>query len=100
VPTLADSAETRASQLRVESRALQAVRDALRRRDAAGALATLEATRARFPASVLGQEREALTIQALALGGQREAASARARAFVAQFPASPHAPALRRFIEP
>jgi hypothetical protein len=100
VAVLADSAEERASQLREESRALQAVRGALRRADAAGALATLEATRVRFPASVLGQEREALTIQALALGGQHDTAQARARAFLAKFPTSPHAPSLKRFAEP
>jgi hypothetical protein len=100
VGALAVPPEARADQLREESRALQAVRDALRRGDAAGALATLEATRARFPASVLGQEREALAIQALAAAGQPATARARARAFLAQFPASPHAPALRRFAEP
>jgi outer membrane protein assembly factor BamD (BamD/ComL family) len=92
--------ETRASQLREESLALQAVRAALRRGDGAGALATLEATRARFPASVLGQEREALTIQALALAGQRDQARERARAFISKFPTSPHVPILARFADP
>ena len=100
VAVLEDSAEVRASQLREESRALQAVRTALRRGDAPGALATLEATRVRFPTSVLGQEREALTIQALAHAGQTDAARARARAFLAKFPTSPHAPGLQRFAQP
>jgi hypothetical protein len=49
---------------------------------------------------VLGQEREALTIQALALSGQRDAARTRARAFIAKFPTSPHAQILSRFAEP
>ena len=91
--------ERKQSQLLEESRALSAARDALRRGDAAGALATVEAVRARFPASVLGQEREALTIQALAQAGQRDAARSRARAFLAKFPKSPHAASLARFAE-
>ena len=92
-------AERKQSQLLEESRALSAARDALRRGDAAGALATVEAVRARFPASVLGQEREAITIQALGQAGQRDAARARARAFLAKFPNSPHARSLARFTE-
>jgi hypothetical protein len=100
VGSLADHSGRGDSQLREESRALQAVRDALRRGDAVGALATLEATRARHPASVLGQEREALTIQALARAGQRDAARSRARAFLEKFPTSPHAESLARFAAP
>jgi hypothetical protein len=100
VGALPDPGQARETQLREESRALQAVRDALRRGDGAGALATLEATRARYPASVLGQEREALTIQALARAGQRNAARSRAREFLQKFPTSPHAESLARFADP
>ena len=58
--------------------------------NAAGALARLEQARSRFPGGVLRQEREALTIQALAGSGQRAAAAERAASFVRDYPSSPY----------
>ena len=63
-----------ASQLREESIAVLDARSALRSGDAARSLALLEQARVRFPRGALGQEREALTIQALAQSGERAAA--------------------------
>ncbi len=93
------SAMDRASMVREESRAVGAAREALRSGDAAGALAQLDAIRARFPEGVLGQEREALTIEALYKSGRRSEASARAKQFVAANPSSAHTERLQAFIE-
>ena len=74
-------------------------RDALRAGDPGGALAMLEAARARFPRGVLLQERQVLTIEALAASGDRARASRQARGFLRQFPASPLASRVRPFVE-
>jgi hypothetical protein len=87
----------RASRLREESRLLSEARDALRRGDSAGALRKLEEARTRFAGGMLGQEREALTIEALYRGGQREAAAARAASFLRAYPLSPHATRVQAF---
>ncbi len=81
-------ATERETMLREESRLVGEARDALRRGDATGALAQLEQIQARFPGGVLGQEREALTIEALARSGRRAEASARATAFLQAYPTS------------
>ncbi len=87
-----------ASQLREESLAVMAARQALRANDAGKALHLLEQARQRFSKGVLLEEREALTIEALARTGQSERASARAQAFVNRYPRSPHAADVQRFI--
>jgi hypothetical protein len=87
----------RASRMREESGLLSEARDALRRGDSATALRKLEEARTRFAGGMLGQEREALTIEALYRGGQREAASARAAAFLRAYPLSPHATRVQTF---
>jgi hypothetical protein len=51
-----------------------------------------------FADGALAQEREALTIEALAHAGRREAASARAVAFLRAYPGSPHAATVRTFV--
>jgi hypothetical protein len=61
-------------------------------------LAVLEA-RSRFPRGALGQEREALTIEALARSGQSAAARRRAEAFLRQHPNSPYLADVRRVTE-
>lgn len=94
------SEEARRSRLREESALLGEARGALRGGDAAHALALLDAARTRFPDGILGQEREALTIEALARSGQAAAASARARAFLVAYPSSAHAERIQTFVSP
>jgi hypothetical protein len=89
----------RASRLREEARVLRDAREALRRGDLAGAFAALEVARTEFAAGMLGEEREALTIELLAKSGQRETARQRARAFLRSFPRSAHADRVRSFAE-
>ena len=93
------SVSERASRLRDESLLLGQARDALRGGSAGEALRLLEVSRTRFPDGMLGQEREALTIEALARGGHRAAAAARAAAFIRAYPQSPHAQRLQSFTQ-
>jgi hypothetical protein len=88
------------SHLAAEGRLVVAARRALRDGDAAGALRLLEARRAEFAGGVLEQEREALTIEALARTGRADAAAARADAFLRAYPQSPHTAAIRVFARP
>ena len=90
------SAEERKSQLRAESRLLQRARAALRSGNAAGALALLNQSRREFPKPVLGQEHEALVIEALMASGSRAQARQRARTFLKHYPNSPHAATLKK----
>jgi outer membrane protein assembly factor BamD (BamD/ComL family) len=78
-----------------ESLLVAQARQALRSGDSAGALAQLARANERFPRGVLGQEREAIAIEALSGAGQRAQAAERARAFVQANPDSPFAPRLR-----
>ena len=71
----------------------------LRSGDARGALATLDRLQVRSPRGILGQEREVLTIQALAAIGNNEAAKRRAKAFILAYPNSPHSTQLRHIAE-
>jgi len=59
----------------------------------------LEEARRDFPSGELSQEREALSIEALRELGQSAEARRRAQAFLARYPASPHAPIARRALE-
>lgn len=99
-PTEPTTEEARRSRLREESALLGEARGALRSGNALHALALLDAARTRFPDGVLGQEREALTIEALARSGQTAAASARARAFLVAYPSSAHAERIQTFVSP
>jgi hypothetical protein len=87
----------RETMTREESRLVAEARDALRKGDAAGALTMLEQIRVRFPSGVLGQEREALAIEALARSGRKAEAAARASAFVKAYPSSPLASRVQGF---
>ena len=87
----------RASQLREESRITLLARRQLRSGDPQGALRLLEQARVRFPDGALGQEREALTIEALAKSGSGKAAERRARDFLRENPRSPHAADVRAY---
>jgi outer membrane protein assembly factor BamD (BamD/ComL family) len=86
------------SRLSDEAHAVLAARAALRSGNPEAALRELSDARASFPRGALVQEREALTIEALARTGQSGAASARAQAFLHRFPRSPHGDDVRRFI--
>ncbi|HTQ05124.1 MAG TPA: hypothetical protein VMI54_14770 [Polyangiaceae bacterium] len=79
-----------------ESQRVARARALLRAGDATRALETLGALERDEPNGLLAQEREALTIEALAAVGRRDAARARADAFLARYPTSPHALAVRR----
>lgn len=94
------SPEERASRLREESDMLNQARAALRGGDTAGTMRLLEQARQKFPGGVLGQEREALAIEALAKSGARAEASSRAAAFIQAHPNSPHAARLQVFVQP
>ena len=94
VPTPANAT----SQLREESLLLTQATEALRAGRAPDALAILDVSRQQFPSALLGQEREALAIEALWSANQRAAASARAQAFVVAHPTSPHAERLKAFV--
>jgi outer membrane protein assembly factor BamD (BamD/ComL family) len=87
----------RETRLLEESRRLTEARDALRRGDAAGALSTLSELQRAVPGGILGQEREALAIEALAKSGRSSEAQARARAFLQANPTSPHATRVEAF---
>jgi len=63
------------------------------------ALLVLEQAARDFPNGELSQEREALAIEALRELGNTTEARRRAEAFLARFPASPHAPIARRALE-
>ena len=79
------------SALRDESLAVLEIRRTLRAGDASGALRLLEQARQHFPHGALGQEREALSIEALAKSGARDAAARKADAFLRAHPKSPYA---------
>jgi len=99
--TAAVSARTAAlshsSQLREESLAVMSARQALRANQVATALQLLEQAQQRFKKGALQEERESLSIEALAKSGQRERASVRARAFIRQYPRSPHVADVQRY---
>jgi outer membrane protein assembly factor BamD (BamD/ComL family) len=59
----------------------------------------LRLSQSRYPRSVLYQEREVLTIEALGATGAAGAAHQRAERFLERYPSSPHAGKLKRFVE-
>jgi hypothetical protein len=99
-PSDARARPTTTSQLREESVAILEARSALRGGDAARSLTLLEQARVRFPRGALGQEREALTIQALAQSGEHASARRRAVAFLRAHPRSPYVADVRLLATP
>ncbi len=85
------------SALREESVAVLEIRRTLRAGDASGALRLLEQARQRFLHGALSQEREALSIEALAKSGSRDAAARKADAFLRAHPKSPYAADVQSF---
>jgi hypothetical protein len=90
--------ERAASRLREESAAVLAIRETLLTGNTAEALRMLERARAEFPSGALTQEREALTVRALAESHQNEAAQKRGEAFLRAFPRSPYAAEVRALL--
>jgi hypothetical protein len=84
------------SDLSAQRQVLETARQALVRRDAETALTSLREAHARWPTSVLAEEREALEIQALLASGQREEAEAALRRFEQRYPDGILVPALRQ----
>jgi hypothetical protein len=72
-------------------------RKALRAGDCGAALFRLNEARTLFPAGVLSQEREVLTVEALGCAGREAEAADRADAFLREYPSSPLAELVRRF---
>jgi hypothetical protein len=82
--------------LDAESALLTEARGRLRSGKPRAALAELRQLDQRFPRGALRQEREVLAIEALSAIGDDASARRRAHAFLKAYPASPHAPVLRR----
>jgi hypothetical protein len=99
-PSDARARPTTSSQLREESVAILEARSALRAGDPARSLTLLEQARVRFPRGALGQEREALTIQALAQSGEHASARRRAVTFLRAHPQSPYVADVRLLATP
>ena len=74
--------------LSIERRLLDEARFALMRGEPSDALTPLEQHGRRFPHGKLGEEREALAVQALARAGRADEARRRGAAFRARFPSS------------
>jgi len=92
------NAEANSASPEREALALASARARLRGGDAAASLTQLSALERDFPRGLLVQERDALTIEALRATGQLALARARAAAFLARFPGSPHAESARRVL--
>jgi hypothetical protein len=97
-PAADDAKKLRASRLAEESRMVLEARNLLRSGDPGGALRLLDGARTAFPDGALTQEREALSIEAIARSGQRDLASRRAEAFLRDYPKSPHASDVKRYV--
>jgi hypothetical protein len=97
-PVVASAQPSEPSDASEESRMVAAARDALRGGNSAGALSLLSQAQQRFGAGVLGQEREALTIEALSKSGQRAAAQARGQAFLKNYANSPYSARIRGIV--
>ena len=105
VPALASAApspafsSSRLSRLDAEASLVATVRRELRRGDPRAALGTLRQLKSRFPNGELRQERDVLTVEALAASGNSAAAKSKAAAFVAAHPSSPLSAKLERLVE-
>jgi TolA-binding protein len=91
----ATSATTLAEEGRLLARAHQLVQSG----QAQQALEVLRDSQVRYPRSVLYQEREVLTIEALGATGNAGPAKQRAERFLKRYPKSAHGARLKRFVE-
>ena len=87
-PGAAAAARSGLADLAEQQALLDQARTAFARSDYRSTLALLHTHHQRFPKSVLGEERAALEIKALAASGRTAEAQARATRFTAQFPQS------------
>jgi hypothetical protein len=92
----ADAPSVTLPPLENESQRVARARALLRSGDAPRALGVLRTLERDEPSGLLAQEREALLIEGLVAVGQRDSAQKRATAFLARYPTSPHAAAVRR----
>jgi hypothetical protein len=84
----AEAPVVNAGTLAAEQALLDPARAALAHGDGTGALARLALHERQFPKGALSQERDAMTIRALALTGDRARARARAESFRSRYPGS------------
>jgi hypothetical protein len=98
-PSAPMTPEDRITMLREESEALVKARAALQSGQGGEALSLVDDARRRFPKGVLGQERDVVSIEAMAISGQRSQALALAKAFVAAHPRSAHSARLRTMFD-
>ena len=87
------------STLAEEGKLLAKARQLMQSGQVSPALELLQSSAQRYPKSVLSQEREVLTIEALAASGAAPAARQRAQRFLERYPASPYLARLQRFVE-
>ncbi|HEX4446943.1 MAG TPA: hypothetical protein VH044_09410 [Polyangiaceae bacterium] len=88
VPVAAPAPPARGSQLSAERIVLDEARGALAQGDPARAIERLGHHRRAFPAPLLGEERDAMWVQALVKGGHVDEARAHAEAFRRRYPDS------------
>jgi hypothetical protein len=89
---------TSSNQLAEEIAAIDGVRQAVQAHDAPRALELLRGYQKKFPRGYLGREASLLGIEALIANGQRDAAMAAARSFLARDPTGPSAEKVRRML--
>ena len=82
------TSEGKDTSLAAERSLIEVAHTALSRGDSSGAIAALDQHAKRFPFGQLGEEREALYVQALSQAGRRDEARVRALRFKKQFPGS------------
>jgi hypothetical protein len=90
---------SRSSRLEAEASLLAKARVQLRGGSPEAALSTLSKLQREFPSGALTQERDVVTVEALAASGNASAAAHKAQAFIAAHPTSPHSATLQRFVE-
>ena len=93
-PVVVETPAERTARLAGERAFIAEARASPSRDDTGGALVALEAHRGTHPDGALAEEREALTVLALARAGRVDEAKARATKFTARWPKSIFAPAL------
>ena len=98
VPSIEPSAEQRAERLAAERGLLDEARGAVSRGNGGAALIALEAHRQSFPDGQLVEEREALTVMALAKAGRMDEAQKKAERFRTRWPQSLFAAAVAQAI--
>jgi hypothetical protein len=97
-PTAATAARPAPTSLTEEVASLDTAREALAAGDASRALRALDDHARKFPGGLLGPEATVLRIEALALRGDRAAATRLGKAFLDAHPHSPHANRLRSLL--